>query len=62
MVVFENVGVDYLRAATRGATNGTNVTFYLGGADRPITKYPMSCDSASGPEIGLPGGNSAGFE
>jgi hypothetical protein len=31
--------VDCLRAASRGATKGKTVTFYLGGAGRPDSKY-----------------------
>ncbi len=37
--VFENIVVDYLWAAARGATNGKTVSFYLGGADRPDFLY-----------------------
>ncbi len=35
MDFFENVVVDYLRAAARGATSGKTVTFSLVGAARP---------------------------
>ncbi len=32
----EDMVLDYLRAAARGATIGNTATFYLGGADRPV--------------------------
>ncbi len=48
MYSFGNMVVDYLRAAACKATHGKTVTFYLGGAGKPIFKQ-MLLDYLRGP-------------
>ncbi len=47
--LFENMVVDYFRAAACGATNGKTVTFYFGGADRADLCLYMVVDYPRGP-------------